>query len=391
MDERDSPRQRTLWIVLGILVLLLLFVGVDCGTPPPEVTDQVQREATRVWAGGPAGNPPLLEDNDWHPLSIGDAVKTDNYGAAELTLVDCVGSVWVFKSGNFGVYDCSKPQKTSGQVCLESGDAGFDLECSGRFTIETASCSITIQGTAFTVSYMPEDQLSLLVVLEGTVVLTPVLDIDTGELAEEAIEVQGGQFVFTQPGPEPEPIAGLPARTALSIELMPELVKELDIQPRFDDITTWGLEQKILPPIWPFMPNVGLWDQGSPLEQAGVEDALLSAIDFEKVLPRSSPGTEQIAFTVTPLGQDTVDAYSLPYDLEQAKQQLAEGAYPDGFAVQVVYPEGDRLLAGMAERIARQLANAGLDAKAVAVPVDGMDDYLGTAPMDTVTFWLSRM
>jgi hypothetical protein len=388
MDNKSSLRQRCQWVLVGVLGILLLFGGVDCdGT-----TDQVRRSATRVWGGQPAGNPPELLDNNWHALNTGDAVKADDTGEAELTLVDCKGSIWVFKNTSMGACECTKQVVISGILCLCWGDAGFDMDCAGRLTVGTGSCIINAASTAFTVSYLPEsDMLTLVTVLAGRVEVTPVLDIDSGELAEEAISVKGGQFVFTQPGPEPEPIAGLPARTALSIEQLPDLVEELDIQPRFDDITTWGLERKILPPVWPFMPNVGLWDRGSPLEQAGVEETLLSAIDFEEVLPRSLPGTEQIAFTVTPLSQDTVDAYSLPYDPEKAKQQLAEGAYPDGFAVQVAYPEGDRLLAEMAESIARQLANVGLDAKAVAVPADKMGDYLRTAPKDTVTFWLSRM
>jgi hypothetical protein len=192
------------------------------------------------------------------------------------------------------------------------------------------------------------------------------------------------------PGDKPKPIAGLPVRKALSLDSLPDLVKELGIQQRLDQITTWGLEKKILPPMWPFMPVIGLWDQGGPLEKVGIQDALLRAIDFKQVLARDLPGTERIAFTVTPLGQRMLDAYSLPYDRAAAKDKLA-AAYPAGFVVYVVHPKGDRLLALMAERIAGQLAEVGLGAKVVPVAVSQMDSFLkDTLALDVVTLWLLR-
>jgi hypothetical protein len=389
MEGRSSPRQWLRWAVLALIGLALLFLGVYCG----DVGDQVRRVDARVWAGvrAPDGYPSELEDDEWHPLLVSNAIRTDEGGQAEVTLVECVGSFWVFGDSDLGVYTCERELKESANfLCLEFGDAGFDEYCEGRLAPGTPSATLEVSGTAFTLSYLPEYELSLVTVITGTVWVTPVLDVKTHELADEAIVVRGGEFVYTLPGTDPEPIADLDVRVALPLDKLPAMVEKLDLQPRFDLITLWGQEQKILTPAWPIKLDVGLWGQGGPLEKAGIEEALLAAIDFKEVAAAGLPRGE-INFTVTNVDGETVDAYSLTYDPEKSKELLYDGGYKDGFAAAVVYPAGDTMLEAMAERMAGYLQGVGLDAKAHAVQADQMDFYVKKvqAP-DVVAFWLLR-
>ena len=45
--------------------------------------------------------------------------------------------------------------------------------CAGEFTIHTGSASIVKNGTSLSVTYVPERELTLVVVLEGRVWVTP--------------------------------------------------------------------------------------------------------------------------------------------------------------------------------------------------------------------------
>lgn len=389
MEGKSSPRQRLRWAVLALMGLAILFLGVYCG----EVADQVRRVDARVWAGvrGPDGYPVELADDEWHPLLVSNAIKTEEGGQAEVTLVDCVGSFWVFGDSDLGVYTCERELMESANfLCLEFGDAGFNEYCEGRLVPGTPSCTLGISGTVFTLSYLPEQELSLVTVITGTVWVTPVLDVKTHELADKSIVVRDGEFLYTVPGIRPEPIADLDARVALPLEKLPIMVEKLNLQPRFDRITLWGQEQKILTPAWPIKLDVGLWEQGGPLEKAGIEDALLTAIDFKQVAAAGLPRGD-VAFTVTTVDRQTVNAYDLSYDPEKAKSLLYDGGYKDGFAVAVVYPSGDAMLEAMAKQITVHLQDVGLDARAQPVQAPQMAIYLRKLQSpDAVALWLLR-
>lgn len=389
MEETGSPRLRYLWVALGLMGIVILFTGTYCGN---DQTNQVRRVDPQVWAGYRyQDGPPSLDTEDWYPLDPGDVIETDDLGQAELTLLGCSGSLWIFGGANLERHPCKREPHDSGTfICLEEGDMGWAQYCGSRLDLATPSCAVVVSGTAFTLSYLPAEELSLVTVLSGTVVVTPVLDIKTSTLAKEAIALSAGQFVYTMPDDKLESLANLRARTALPVPVLPFLLEKLSLQLRFDNLTFWGQQKKILPPVWPIKIDVGLQYEGGPLKQDGIEEALLMAIDFREVVAADLPDMD-IAFTVTTLDKTRLDAYLLPHDPEKSKQLLLDGGYARGFDIQVVYPAGDRLLARMAVRIAQQLAEVGLSGRARAVVADQMDAYLSkVASSDAVTLWLVR-
>jgi hypothetical protein len=346
-------------------MLASAIVSCNDGTPTPS-KDQVLRLTPVVWAGSPATNPPLLDHYNWMSLNEGDAIKTDEAGQAEIQLDGCSGSLYVFKDGVIQVSTCLEEEQASGlATCVQVGTGYFNVECTSRFTVDTLSSRITVVGTAFSVTYVPERRLTLLLVFEGGVTVQPVIDFDTGELAPEGIRVDSGEFLYTVPGLElPEPRA---------FEELPPLVQELGIQHWIDDIEQRAEPDRLLPPTWPFrMAAVALAMDGGAFKDATVQRAVLAAVDKEAVLAGAFPGQE-VRFR-SALGREEIDARQIPYDPEMAWASLEEAGYARGVPVFLLFSEGDESLAQMAEGMAKYLAEAGVEVELVPVA----EEELGT-------------
>jgi len=385
----------------AILVGLLLAVAVGGCTPPTTTTDQVRRLADKVWAGSPATNPPQVTDSNWHSLNAGDAVKTDGAGEAELQLRTCTGSLYVFKNAQFGVYTCRKSEQASGSgSCLSAGSPYFNLTCSARFTVDTPGARVTITGTAFSVTYLPTSQLTLVTVLDGSVTVQSVVDVATDEL-DAGIPVNAGSFLYTTPGPTPAVFAGIPAREPVDLKELPPLVQELVLQePNILDWMTAVKERanldQVLPPNWPGQPlperpsiRIELFTGGGLLADPHAQEAVLTAVDKQAVTQRAFSGQDVVL--ISALGDQEINAYTIPYDLERARQLLAETGYPDGFGLWLVFPGEDAALEAMAHGIAENLGQVGISVEFVSVPAGDLDSVVSTSvSAGQPTLWLVR-
>jgi hypothetical protein len=354
------------WIRALLCCGMLASATASCndGTPTPP-KDQVLRLTPVVWAGSPATNPPLLDHYNWTSLSAGDAIKTDEAGQAEIQLDGCSGSLYVFKDGVIQVSTCLEEEQASGlATCVQVGTGYFNVECTSRFTVDTPSSRITVLGTAFSVTYVPERQLTLVIVFEGGVTVQPVIDFDTGKLAPESIRVDSGEFLYTEPGLEtPKP---------LPFEELPPLVQELGIHPWIDDIEQRAERDRLLPQTWPFRRAVVLLTEGGAFEDPTVQRAVLAAVDKEAVLAGAFPGQE-VRFR-SALGREEIDARQIPYDPEMARASLEEAGYARGVPVFLLFSEGDESLTRMAEGMSKYLAEAGFEVELVPVA----EEELGT-------------
>jgi hypothetical protein len=369
-------RDKSLYLLLKAIVLcglVPILLAAGCGGGTPEPSDRVRRWATEVWAGSPAANPPLLTDNDWEDLHTDDGISTDDDGEAEVQLIKCDGSLWVFKNSKFSVYTCRKAAEQSGSwACVEAGTAGFNIDCATRFIVDTPSAQVTILATAFSVTYVPEARLTLVTVHRGLVELEPVLNVADDTLGP-ALPVKEGQFLYTMPGAVSPEIAGVPARRARPLQELPPLVDELRIRPWMDDIARRMEEQQVLPPSWPFGPeSVMLRSGGGLLEDRDLQEALLTAIDKERAAQVAFPDQELLFNSV--LGGNEIDARSIGYDPERAQAMVEELGYFDQLAVALIFPEGDRQLSAMALVMASDLKRAGIGVELVAVPVAEMEE-----------------
>jgi hypothetical protein len=225
---------------------------------------------------------------------------------------------------------------------------------------------VIIKGTAFTITYLPEDQLTLVTVLRGVVEVTPVLDMDTLELGEP-VPVEEGFFLYTMPGELSPEIGEVPAREPRPLNELPIIVDDLGIRAWMDDITRWGNGQQVLPPSWPFQPEqVTLISDGGQLEDPRVQEAFLVAVDKESVMGRAFPD-QDVQFTAR-IGDELIDAFAVPYDPDKALAMLEEAGYDPGQVVTILFPEEDDQLSLAAKLIAGDLSRIDIEVELAPVP-----------------------
>jgi len=386
---------RLLLFYLGMLVCTTFACNI--GTPTL-AKDRTRRMAPVVWAGSPATNPPLLNHDNWKDLNKDDAIKTDASGQAELQLVGCTGSLYVFIHTTITVSTCTEPELQSGlATCAQQGTGYFNINCTQRFIVDTYAGRVTVAGTAFSVTYVPDQRLLLVIVFAGRVEVQPVIDFGTGELAPQGIPVNAGQFFYTMPGPEWPELHGLPAQTPLPLEELPLLVDELRIQPWMDSVGRRAKLEGVLPGNWPAFGAPGrpdvvtvvLHSAGGPLGNSRVQKAVLTAIDKDGVAGFAFRGQE-VAFLATVSGVE-VDARVVPYDTNSSKALLAEVGYPYGLDAHLVFPIEDKELLAMARAMAEDLAKAGIDVELLPVPAEDLNAKVKTmvAAGESV-LWLTR-
>jgi hypothetical protein len=386
-----QPRLR--WRGLAALNLVLLAcMALACG---PTAKDKTRRMTPVVWAGAPAANPPLLDHDNWQDLNKGDAIRTDSNGQAELELVGCSGTLYVFKNSVMQVATCLKTEQASGlATCAQQGTGWFNIDCTSRFVVDTLAGRVTIAGTTFSVTYLPERQLLLVIVFAGRVAVQPVIDFDTGELGTQTTLVETGQFLYTMPGPESPALPGGSPRTPLPLEQLPPLVDELGIRPWIDDIGLRARQDGVLPANWPFrgqpgLVNVAFLGGGGALEDVRVQRAVLAAMDKEAILATTFPG-RQVAFIAT-VGGEEIDARTIEYNPAGARELLTAADQPRRLVVLLVFPAEDEQLSRMAEEMVGYLAKVGIDIRLSPVPAAELRVAVNTTlQAGEPVLWLER-
>ncbi|MFN2183668.1 MAG: ABC transporter substrate-binding protein [Anaerolineae bacterium] len=355
MKQQKHRRLMILVVTSVIVAVIWVIVGTGCdGTPAAPGKDEVRRRQAQVWAGSPGNNPPLVANDNWKDLSTGDSVRTDGNGEAELRLVGCDGSVWVFDNSTLSVWTCTKKAESDKEYwCTEEGTAGFNITCSARFdVVDTPSAQVNIKGTAFTVTYLPEPRLTLVTVLRGIVTVAPVLDMDTGEIGQP-VPVEAGYFLYTMPGGVSPEIGYVPARDPRPLYELPLIVDELGIRGWMDDITGWADIEQISQTWWTY-PDITLDPDGGQLADARVQEAFVAAIEQEAILADIfGDGAPQL---VAIIGLEPVAASTFPYDPDRAQALLDEAGYDREQLVFIAFPEEDTQVAQVAKQIAGELS-----------------------------------
>ena len=101
----------------------------------------------------------------------------------------------------------------------------------------------------------------------------------------------------------------------------------------------------------------------SPFSDVQVRQAIAHALDRDTIIEGAMFGYgEPIASHLTPASQYYVDLTSLyPYDLQRARQLLAEAGYSDGFSASLALPQNYEIHVRTGEIVADQLSRVGID------------------------------
>jgi hypothetical protein len=145
--------------------------------------------------------------------------------------------IYIFQQSRLIKAACPKSDYLGGNVtCAVEGTSVYNNQCASQIVIQTPSVELVLEGTWLSVTYLPEQQLSLIMVFEGQVSAHPVLNADTYDQGA-AVDIVAGYFWFSTPGATAEPIAGLAARELHSFDQLLPVVEELNLWHWIERIT----------------------------------------------------------------------------------------------------------------------------------------------------------
>lgn len=270
--------------------------------------------ATTLQAMGLCGEP----IPDWQRLAAQGRITTDAAGEAHVTTVQggaACGLLYVFHDTNLLVSDCQEGATAS--ACVRAGTTGWNNGCSGTLTVVTPSGQITLTGTWVSITYDSTQELTILAVFDGEAEVAP------SDAPEETAIVGGGEFWFTTPGDRIPGIAGVPSRTPITIEALPDVVSEMELASWFggvldrasaDGVAGFGLDRlEVL--------NVRV--AGGPFDDPALADAFLFGVDWPYRVDRllEEPGAWTALFGTEP----GIDLRNAPFDRDTAIEILESG------------------------------------------------------------------
>lgn len=212
-------------------------------SPLPEATPTavftLQQRAVQVFMG-PELPPDPVNGSQALPFPEGFFVSTDASGEALLEgeLEGQVCRIFVFLDTRLQKKACPRSTFESGNVsCVEEGTAVFD-RCRNHL-VSTPSGEAQLIGTRVAATYLPSQQASIYIVMEGEINVR-ARRISGQDSWTRARRVQAGQFYYTAPDDMLVDIPGAPAREPLSIDQLPAIMQVYPIAPWLDRLQTAG-------------------------------------------------------------------------------------------------------------------------------------------------------
>lgn len=231
----SEPRRNPRYLAGGVIVLMILTLAilmVSCSGNPPEVTPSaeagleftIQRLSPAVFLGEIDPLPEVSVD-DVQPFPINFLATTSQEGEAvikaQIEGASC--SIFLFFDTRLERSACNRAASQGNTTCLEEGSAVFE-NCHNH-VVQTASGEVKLLGTWASVTYLPDQKLTLLAVTEGEASVQPVLE-ETTRTMGGPIEVGAGEYYYTAPDQVIQPVPGVPARQAAPLyEIGPMLVQ----------------------------------------------------------------------------------------------------------------------------------------------------------------------
>lgn len=114
------------------------------------------------------------------------------------------------------------------------------------------------------------------------------------------------------------------------------------------------------------VPILFLRGGGGPLDNSGVEAAILRALPWQALLEEAFPGQDIPVIVEWPRWKG--DARDVDYDLEVARRLMAETGYARGFELTLLYSMEDRDIAPLVKGVADHIGNLDITVIAQAVP-----------------------
>lgn len=442
--------------IVGLLLILIVFVWVQIAcngcsgcsgctptkkteTPEPSETPDVaevtmsgydvRMNKNRVFSSLDSVNDfDELNDKSWHDLISHGKVTTDVAGQAELCpdsnidnasklCTDDACRIYVFDSSGLQINTCQEVD-LGGDFCSEQGTQTFD-EC--HVTVVTLSANATGLGTWFSMTYLLEQELTLLIVAEGEVEVVPVTELNyTYEMEGEQIkgleieervldEAQIASiyvdptesnrekvmFYFTAPDDRLEEyglwdLPEVAPRNPLPVEKLPTLVEHLaPLAPRLEPWIEKIYEQAKTDGVigTTEMPQISILPPANSLTVVGsgefwanqaIQDAILYSVDWAYTTEKNFGSVPAVVMgEYNPVGEPEwvyADMRFHDYDRERGAALVQEQDYL-GLEVLLVAPNDDQFF-GWAQMIAEALEQVGILAKFELIDQAYIDGFM---------------
>jgi len=218
--------------VLVVLFVLIIFIFVRPGSRNPSGTSTVdtqpqftiQRLAPAVFMGE-ADPLPEVTANDAQPFPLNFLATTGQDGEAVIkgNVEGTSCSIFIFFNTRLERSACNKAASAGNATCLEEGSAVFE-NCHDHL-VQTAAGEVKLLGTWASVTYLPDQKLTLLAVTEGETSVQPVVD-DTNQTLGGPVTVGAGEYYYSAPDQEMNPVAGAPPRQAIPLDEISPLLAQ---------------------------------------------------------------------------------------------------------------------------------------------------------------------
>src|ERR1041384_6001356 len=299
---------------LFLLILSTVFLSISCGSPsttetghpklPPGDSGVSNKEPAKinllsnaVSIQSLAGTAEILQAG-MRDLQNGDSITTDATGEAAIEIGTCK-TIFIYRESRIKKDSCSKHESRN-TYCTLNGTGKFK-DCGDNLVTESDSATVVLIGTDASHTYLPDRQLAVVLLFEGTANARPVTETRERTLGP-VTTIQTKYFWFSVPDDRlPELRAlniGLNARTAYPFSKLPQLlakIPELDLVPAAEQ----AIRDKEIPPedIKYFRPSGGEHaDNGVASDNPGHSVSL--------------PPAQSMAYGLTKVGGKTVKEFS---------------------------------------------------------------------------------
>lgn len=382
--------------LIAVICILPIFSLVSCGqaevvqvAPDPGVSIRGLELDDAAYAGLATPLPAL--PTSWSALERRSWVTTDSTGQAEIDIGSC-HHIFIFRKSSGGLTweTCSRGAPDPNCVDVK-GSSYFEANCAPAISVFTEKAKVQANSTVYAVTYLPDQELTILETMEGTVTLT---NLETGEETMVAAE----EFAFSSP--TSSPIADLNAEQAYPRQAMGSFedagsfireVSSFDTRVLFwtDDIRIRTIESGVAPDAYFPTPPDGLliWGEGGILDQPQIGDAVILGIDLDTVQNTTGPN-ESVMITLPGrglgeaneiqqlAGEDVgIDTASSRYFPESSLALLQERGYEQP-GLTLVRTDDTPALQETADVMAESLLQAGFAVEELVVPAGDLFDAL---------------
>ena len=136
---------------------------------------------------------------------------------------------------------------------------------------------------------------------------------------------------------------------------------DVAIDPPYNQVEALDAKDGISATTADLMGEATIWLNMNKFSDPKVRQAVNYAVDKESLIDFVLEGFGKQALSFLYLGKYTNEDYGFPFDLEKAKQLMAESSSPDGFDAELLIVAGDKVMEDTAVVLKDQLANIGIN------------------------------